>query len=374
MVSDEQLEAVASAYVLYEKNAAQAAASLKMAVSTFKDQLHMAVRRNLLGDFFGTVPEGYMTGNTTQHLVDPVTKRQEWLRLWPIAGEERVLEAIEEWANRKITPLDNVWPLDANLTLNQLTVYNIPDVHLGQYSWGKETGRSYDLDIAKETVKGTFRALVARSPATEEALVIGLGDYFHADGNDARTPKSQNMLDVDSRFSKVQWVGAELLIEVVDMALQKHFHVTVKIVAGNHDPRAQDTLTMALWFRYLNNPRVTVDRKPGLHYFFQWGKVMIAAHHGHETLPGNMPGVMAAYEPEMWGSTLYRYAYLGHLHKVVKGSEEIGGATWEIFQAITAKDAWNRGKGHGSGRSITSIVHDKEQGEIMRIRQPISPN
>lgn len=375
MVSDEELHAVISAYVLFNHNAAQAAKSLNdMPVSTFKSRLRQAVRRNLTGDFWGgDVPEGYIMGNTTQEFKNTLTKQREWRRLWPVAGSEAIQEALEEWANKAITPLGPVTPLWAIPSLDLATVYIIPDVHLGQYSWGKETGQSYDLDIAAQTVRKTFQTLVTRAPATAEGIVIGVGDYFHADGNDARTPKSQNSLDVDSRFGKVQWVGAELLIEVVDMALQRHDHVTVKILPGNHDPRAQDALTIAVWFRYLGNPRVTVDRKPGTHWFLKWGRTMIAAHHGHETKPEAMPAVMAAFEPEMWGSTDFRYAYLGHFHKEVAGrtKDERNGAIWEVFQAITAKDAWNRTMGHASGRSISAIVLDKENGEIGRIKQPI---
>lgn len=378
MVSDEQLLDAVAAYTRNDNNAAAAARDLGWPVNTFKDRLAMAVRKNLTGDFFGgEVPEGYVMGNTTQELKNPVTKVREWRRLWPIAGSEAILEALEEWANREITPLRDI-PLNQMFYPfeNQAVVYPIPDVHLGQYSWGKETGGSYDLDIAANTVRGTFGKLVAATPATEEAIILGLGDYFHADGNDARTPKSGNALDVDSRFGKVQWVGAELLIEVVDMALQKHGHVTVKVLPGNHDPRAQDALTIALWFRYMGNSRVTVDRRPGLHWFHQWGKVMIGAHHGHETKAESMPAVMASFEPVMWGTSLFRYAYLGHHHKDQSGmmKNEAGGATWEKFQAITAKDAWNRGVGNSSGRSITAIVLDKEKGEVMRVREPISPN
>lgn len=375
MVSNDELKRVVEAYLANDRNKQRAADSLGLHVNTFKDRLNAATRRNMTGDFFGgEVPEGYVVGNTTQHLSDPIHKVQEWRRLWPIAGSEQVLEALEEWANRAIMPLPLVERYQEYQEAQRATVYNIPDVHLGQYSWGKETGGSYDLDIAASTVRKTFARLVASAPATEEAIVIGLGDYFHADGNDARTPKSGNALDVDSRFGKVQWVGAELLIEVVDMALQKHSHVTVKILPGNHDPRAQDALTIAVWFRYLGNDRVTVDRKPGQHWFFQWGKVMIAAHHGHETKAEQMPGVMASFEPAMWGNTLYRYAYLGHHHKRTKGTDELKGAIYEIFQAITAKDAWNRGVGHSSGRSITAIVLDKNKGEVMRVIEPISPD
>lgn len=372
-LSNEQLQAVVDAFHSAGGNKAEAARNLDMHVNTFKERLSAATRLNMLGDAFGgEVPEGYVLGKITQLHKSEDGKVMEWRHLTPEARQEAFLKAIEEWASSAIKPLDEA-PLPAVTLSNLAVVYPIPDVHFGQYSWGKETGNAYDLDIARQTVLTTFGRLVKLAPAATHAVVLGLGDYFHADGNDARTPKSQNALDVDSRFGKVQWMGAELLIEVVDLALQKHDHVTVKVLAGNHDPRAQDALTIALWFRYANNPRVTVDRKPGLFWFWQWGKTMIGAHHGHEAKLEAMPGIMAAYEPEMWGATLYRYAYQGHIHKRTKLVEERGGVVAETFQAIAAKDAWNRGKGHASGRSVAAIVLDKAKGEVIRRYEPIAP-
>ena len=368
------IEALAQ-YELAGRNYEEAARRTGIAVSTLKHRVKTAIRKNLRGAAFGgETPEGYQLGKITQLYKSDDGKVMEWRHLMPEALHEQSIAALEEWARASISPLPVV-PEPNIDSLFELTVYPIPDVHLGQYSWGKETGNSYDLDIAVKTVKDTFAKLVQKAPASANAIVLGLGDFFHADGNDARTPKSQNALDVDSRYGKVQWMGAELMIQTVDLALKKHKHVTVKVLPGNHDPRGGDALTIALWFRYLDNPRVTVDRGPALHWFYQWGEVMLAAHHGHETKPEQMPGVMSAYEPKMWGETQYRYALLGHWHKRAKGfaSNESNGAVWEIFQAITAKDAWNRGKGHASGRSITAITYDQKDGEVTRTLVPISP-
>jgi hypothetical protein len=331
----------------------------------------------MFGDAFGgPTPEGYSLGKVTQLHVDPTTKRIEWRHLVPDKeGVEDWLDKVIERFNAELQPLPTLGelrgasPFDADL----LTLYPLPDVHLGQYSWGKETANVYDLDIARETTIAAFKQAASVAIPTTEGIVLGLGDYFHADGNDARTPKSGNQLDVDGRFGKVQMVGAEILVQTVDIALQRHEHVTVKILPGNHDPRGGDVMTLALLMRYATNPRVTVDRSPATHWFFQWGQTMIAAHHGHETKPESMPAVMAAYEPEMWGSTLYRYAYLGHIHRRLRGTDEHGGAIYETFQAITAKDAWNRSMGHASGRSIATIILSKQHGEFARFYTPISP-
>lgn len=365
------------AYVDAGENYEEAHRQTGIPISTLKYRVKAAVRKNLAGTAFGgETPPGYSLGKITQMYKSDDGKVLEWRHLQPEALGEQYVTALEEWAKAAITPLPPIaYFQPSDVDPFALTVYPIPDVHLGQYSWGKETGNSYDLDIAVSTVKSTFAKLVEKTPPSATAVVLGLGDFFHADGNDARTPKSQNALDVDSRYGKVQWMGAELMIQTVDLALQKHQKVIVKVLPGNHDPRGGDALTIALWFRYLGNPRVEVDRLPALHWFYQWGETMLAAHHGHETKPEQMPGVMSAYEPKMWGDTQYRYALLGHWHKRAKGfaSNESNGAVWEIFQAITAKDAWNRGKGHASGRSITAITYDMTDGEVNRTIVPISP-
>lgn len=375
-LTDDELRLVIEAVENTGGNRAEAARVLGIPVTTLKARLATAARHNLMDDAFGgPVPEGYLLGKITQLHTSEDGKRSEWRHLEPEATYSvNTREAIEEWAGAAITPLPLIPFPTEQTNPGLLTVYPIPDVHLGQYSWAKETGNNYDLQIAVATVKDTFKRLVAAAPASHYALVVGLGDFFHADGNDARTPASGFQLDVDSRFGKVQWMGAELLIQTVDLALQKHQFVKVKVLPGNHDPRAGDALTIALWFRYMGNPRVEVDRRPGLFYFHQWGNTMLAFHHGHEVKAEQMPGVMAAYEPVIWGNTIYRYAYLGHFHRRAKGfaANENGGAIWEIFQAITAKDAWNRGKGHASGRSITAITIDNERGEVVRTQEPIT--
>jgi hypothetical protein len=377
-LSDDQLKLIAETYTSTGGNAAEAARVLGMPVETVKYQVRAAVRRNMFADAFGgETPPGYLLGKVTQLHASDDGKRMEWRHLIPEPEAVKdFLERATETFSQSLVAIPTV-PLSRMLynSASLLTVYPLPDVHLGQYSWGKETSNVYDLDIARDTVLQTFQTAATKSEPTENAIVLGLGDYFHADGNDARTPKSGNQLDVDGRFAKVQMLGAEVLVSVVDIALQKHEYVTVKVLPGNHDPRGGDVMTLALLMRYANNPRVTIDRSPATHWFYQWGRTMIAAHHGHETKPEQMPGVMASYEPAMWGSTDYRYAYLGHIHKRSRGLavDERSGAIYETFQAITAKDAWNRGQGHASGRSIATITLSKTEGETARFYTPISP-
>ena len=72
-----------------------------------------------------------------------------------------------------------------------LTVYPMPDLHLGMYSWGKETGSDYDVPIAVAAAQSGIGELVERAPPTRRAVLLGLGDYFHGNDFDQRHADQQ---------------------------------------------------------------------------------------------------------------------------------------------------------------------------------------
>lgn len=344
----------------------EAAAALGIDVRTLQRRL-ASIRAS---DFSTDIPTGYKLGKIVR-LVGPEGTKLEWQSLFPMAFS--LEEEIPEWVNNvtPITPRERELELITDYDLT--TVYPIPDFHLGQLSWGKETGKSYDLTIAADTLRTTVWNLMARTPYSRVAFILNLGDFFHADNNNWETEKSHNKLDGDGRIDKVMHLGLELMIWMIDLALDKHDEVIVVNLPGNHDPNLNKALTLALWARYQNHPRVRIDRTPGLVFAWQFGETMLAAHHGHTIKPAAMPGVMANYWPEMWGTTTYRYALLGHTHHHAKGLiDEHAGAIWEVLPALTAPDAYARGMGHKTLRNMTAITYHHENGEYVRHMETIS--
>lgn len=341
-----------------------AAAELGVSESNVRRAVKVAVSKNMGGDFVGeTLPEGYTMGKVTR-LVGPEGIMMEWQHQLPdVEAVQEAIDTLIAAMQADITPLPSIERTERAMS-GDLTVYPIADVHLGQYSWAKEVGHSYDLDIAKAQYLRSVGRLMSLSPNSEEGLVVLLGDFFHADNNDATTHRSGNHLDVDGRHDKVLHAGTELAIWTIDMALAKHERVTVHVSKGNHDEYAATALGMALWFRYQGNERVVIDRSPAELWTKQWGKTMLAFTHGHQIKAEDMPGVMAAYEPEIWGNTEFRYGYSGHFHRSKKGplSDEKHGATWEIVPAFTEKDAWNKAMGHASQRGLLSKTFNRNEG------------
>jgi len=77
-----------------------------------------------------------------------------------------------------------------NLLLNQdlATAYTMSDLHLGMLAWGRETGASWDLKIAHDTILSSMTELVQCSPPAGTAVLLDLGDYTHNNNQTNVTP------------------------------------------------------------------------------------------------------------------------------------------------------------------------------------------
>ncbi len=252
-----------------------------------------------------------------------------------------------------------------------LTLLPLADWHIGAHSWGRETGNDWDLRIAEEVIGRAVENVIERSPASGFGVVLGGGDLMHADNQDNRTAKSGNQLDVDGRYDKVFEVAARMTVRTVDAMLRRHDRVLVRILKGNHDHHCSVAIAHHLKAWYRNEPRVEVDIDPGMFWYHRFGKVMLAATHGHETKLQDLPGVMAARRAEDWGLTRYRYAHGFHIHHKKLLGFEAGSVVAESHQAPVAQDAWHHGAGFLSGRSLQTITYHRSFGEVSRAREAI---
>ena len=245
-----------------------------------------------------------------------------------------------------------------------LCVYPMGDPHIGMYAWADETGEDFDLTIAKRNLANAVAHLVDCCPASEQALVVNVGDFFHADNMDNQTMRSGNALDVDTRWAKVLRVGVNTMRACIEFALQKHANVHVINEIGNHDDHSSQMLTLALAMFYENNPRVTFDESPGRFHYYKFGKNLIGVTHGDNCKLEGLGQIMATDRPVDWGDTEYRYWYTGHIHH--RRVLEMPGCVAESFRTLAARDAWHAGKGYRSGRDMSAIVLDTDGGEVQR--------
>lgn len=245
-----------------------------------------------------------------------------------------------------------------------LCVYPMGDPHIGMFSWAAETGEDFDLQIAERELAGAIDGLVSAAPAAEQALIINLGDFFHADNPENRTSRSGHALDVDTRWPKVLAVGVRIMRRIIDRTLEKHARVRVVNEIGNHDDNSSVMLGLCLAAYYEREPRVEIDTSPAKFHWLEFGKNLIGVTHGNGLKRDALPGIMAADQAEAWGRTLYRYWYCGHVHH--ESVKEFPGAVVESFRTLAPRDAWHAASGYRSDRDIRCDVLHREWGRVAR--------
>lgn len=250
-----------------------------------------------------------------------------------------------------------------------LAVYPMGDPHVGMYAWAQETGASFDLDIAERDLVRATKQLVQLAPPAHQALVVDLGDFFHADDQSNETKRGKHQLDVDSRWAKVLRTGVRIMATLVDLALTKHKRVKVICARGNHDDHSAIVLATCLEQRYLRDPRVEVDTSPAKYHYHRFGRCLLGVTHGDTARYPQLPGIMACDRPEDWAATAYRYWLTGHVHhdRVM----EFPGCLVESFRTLAPRDAWHAAQGYRAGRDMKLDVYHRELGRVTRHVVPV---
>lgn len=342
-----------------------AARALGITWSAMNNRLLRAAERGLDGSVPNPIPVGQKIKGVSALYDAGGNVVMQWVKTTADQNTTLLVDAIRDTFEQYAGKAQLAEP-PALVDENLATVYPIADPHLGLYAWAAETGEDYDLVTAETRLRDAMNTLVCSSPDAHTGVVLDLGDFFHSDTNENRTLRSGHALDVDTRYAKVLRVGVELMVQCVELALQKHDRVIVRCLAGNHDTHTSLALSIALSAFFRNEPRVEVDCDPSKFFVWRWGQVMLAATHGDTVRPDDMGGIMASYWPRDWGETTHRYAYFGHVHHKSKGGGERHGVVWETFQSLAAKDAWHRGAGYSSGQSMSAITLHKDHGEVFR--------
>lgn len=315
-------------------------------------------------DMTHTVPDGFKVKGVSTYYDKEGKPRGQWVK--STADAERQAEMMREAVEAMVEDLPRVEARDADgeYLSHLMAVYPIGDAHIGMRSWAEETGQDWDLHIAERVQCGAMASLVQMAPPAEKAVILNLGDWFHADNMEAMTSRSGHILDVDGRYAKMVRVGVKVMRQCIESALSKHSSVRILNVIGNHDDTGAIWLSTALSHIYADEPRVEVDTSPSPFLYVEHGKVLIGAHHGHSCKPDRLPGVMAADMAQAWGRTEYRAWLIGHVHH--QSVKEYAGVTVESFNTLAAKDAYAAWGGYRAQQNMKCIVYHAKYGEVAR--------
>jgi hypothetical protein len=344
-----------------------AAVSLGIPRSTIQYRLNRRARKGSAPSMGleSPVEDGYLMGKVTVQRDKSGEVERTWARYSPeeLASHNARMGAYESFASelpkvRKVSSPTETLP-------HLMAIYPIGDAHIGMRAWGEETqGEDWDMTIASAVQCGAMAALVDLAPAAEHAVIINLGDWFHADNMAGMTERSGHVMDLDGRYAKMIDVGVLVMRQCITSALGKHKTVRVINVVGNHDDTGALWLSVALRHAYANEPRVIIDKAPTAFNYIEHGKCLVGTHHGHTCKTDRLPGVMATDQAQAWGRTEHRYWYLGHVHH--QSVKEFAGVTVESFNTLTAKDAWAAFGGYRARQNMKCIVLHSEFGEVSR--------
>jgi len=290
----------------------------------------------------------------------------QWVksRLRDDEAAQAMREAIEDFVADFRGSAKPIKPPARNVS-NLLTVVPLGDPHIGMYAHHAEAGENFDVEIARQDLMAAAARLMEVAPPTERALIVNLGDFFHADSLSQLT-KSGNKLDVDTRWPRVLKLGCQLMVELITLALRKHQSVEVVNAIGNHDDHSSVMLAAFLEAWFHAEPRVLVHPTASKFHYIEFGRNLIGITHGDTVKLTALGELMAADRPEAWGRASHRYWYTGHIHHTSK--TELRGVVVESFRTLAAKDAWHSAQGYRAGRDMYVIVLDAEHGEVERHR------
>ncbi|MEM1289580.1 MAG: winged helix-turn-helix domain-containing protein, partial [Pseudomonadota bacterium] len=238
-------------------------------------------------------PGFFLKGTSTLYDMSTGEGRLQWVKT------DRDREALEQMARDWVAGLSEEISRAPPLTQTEagsadlLNLLVIADAHFGMLADEKETGADWNVEIAERTINRCFEDMLARAPAADEAVIAFLGDLSDINDIVPVTPKSGNVLDAE-RLGRVVPVVSRTVRRSVDMALRKHRRVHLKVMEGNHDRAVMLVMADGLKAYYENEPRVTVDDSGIPYYAHQFGRTMLAFHHGDMVKPPQIPITFAS--------------------------------------------------------------------------------
>jgi hypothetical protein len=277
-----------------------------------------------------------------------------------VADDECFIQRMTD-AFENIKPIEPVASPDQSIS-TLLAVYKAFDWHLGQHSWGRETGGpDYNLALADSDIRASINDIMQRTPSAQNAILVFGGDNLHVDDNRAETPAHKHKLDADGRYQKIIDTGVDAIAYMCESLLAKHENVILVIHRGNHDPHSHIALRTGLRQRYLNNPRITIWTQPFDIFWYKFGNVGIFTNHGDRSKPETLTLEISDKCP-FYSDVRHRYLYTGHRHR--ESVQQLPGMLHEGLGPVAPADAY--GARFSGRRTMYSTTFDLNKGRVAR--------
>ena len=347
---------------------AKAAKVLGVAQSTISETLgvlkKVAARQGYSPkhDMTHTVPDGFLAKGVSTYYNKDGKPSGQWVK--SSIDLERQREIISGALTVMCKTLPRAEPVTPpSIPTNSLcNLLVFTDYHLGMLAWHKEGGADWDLKIAEKLLLDSFLYLIDNAPKAGTLVLCLQGDFLHTDGLLPVTPAHRHVVDADGRFPKIVDVAIRVIRKMLVHALATHCNVHLIICEGNHDEISSMWMRKMFTLVFENEPRLTVNDSELPFYAFQWGKVMLAFHHGHKVNNSQLPILFASKFSVMWGATTKRYGHCGHRHH--SEEKEHSGIIIQQHQTLAANDAHGARHGYLSERYANLTTYHSVFGRV----------
>lgn len=249
---------------------------------------------------------------------------------------------------------------------SKLLVLPISDLHYGLISEDNTSDNVYNMEIAEERLKHYISFTLENVKLNpKDVILITFGnDFFNCD-NVAGTTAHGTPQDNEASYFSIFDKGVNLGVSVVDYLLKNtECKIYIASVQGNHDLQSSHAMSLALYFNYKDNKRVTVDVRSDekSRFYYNFGNNLLGF--GHETKIKECHRIMSS-ECADWSNYKYRTMFLGHLHK-----EEVldtGALVVRRLPILSGKSTWTDSQGYMSHPRAQSFVFDSEKGLVNTI-------
>jgi hypothetical protein len=246
----------------------------------------------------------------------------------------------------------------------------LPDLHNGLLAWRKETGKDYDIQIAKEHFYQCLYDITNRceNKRLKKIVFVTLGDLMHID-NDMQTTTKGTFQQSDGRTAKIFDATLDMLVDGITI-LGDIAPVDVIYLAGNHDRTTGYMVIKAAEQAFRKDDNITFDTAPNPQKFKLMGNVLIGWTHG-DMQKQNMSGWLQQTARREYGQSKFAEVHAGHYHSLktietkrdMTQTDDAGGIVIRYLPTICNASYWEHQQGYGSAvKALMAFVWNEVNG------------
>lgn len=241
---------------------------------------------------------------------------------------------------------------------------DIPDLHFGQLSWGKETlDADYDIKIAEKLFFEALEyLLLSVKNYNIDRFLFPIGNDFFNVNSALNTTFKGTPQSEDDRWKKCFTMARRMLVKAIEYMVQIA-DVDILIIPGNHDQERSYYLGEVLYSWFHKSENVNIDNSPATKKFYHYGNNLIGfMHQFRKTKVNELPLLMATKVPELWAQSKYREIHTAHIHK--ERIDEVMNTKIISLPSLVPLSEWASEENYSHLREAQCQVWSKEKGKI----------